>query len=646
MRRNVVLLIALLGLLVSAAVYAADPSAASRPTSATAAQIPIGRGRVLSPARGQAHEATIPFAIQWGLDSVADVSSQDLILSTDGGATFYIKIAAYLPPEQRQLIWSAGRGNVAARARLEIVLRLTDGQIVEIISDDFSILPEPPNAVQAARAAAASLGIDRRSGAVAPSFAGTGTCVSGTLPTLDYNMGHFPECQGYLGEPALAQNPNDPTRFHTVTGRLTRMRSTGVDWGFSGSGKTKLFNFGTVSEQGDLTTEIGIDGTVYGVGLGRSTSSPFPDQVMIFRSTDDGKNFTTGVAIPKPPSITFVDKPVIAVHPTNPQVLVITFQKSDGTFNNQTWLAICKAAPTGNLGSSSNWIFVQPLNSGGGTSKGWLSVHPLIDPVALGSPFYWLFVAFTNDDFSGGCCRGPAGISVYKYQVNSTTQAIENGGLPVQALVQALGYNLWDKHPTNRKVELALRMLEVNSNKNLTKAALDYCDPNAHRMYIPTLANTTGSLPDGLTSDLFVTVWTYSGASQGTVTKRILPAEKEKYVACAVTDGHGRVWINAFIIAQDPHNPNNNDSNRAQMGAIAIDRVSGDPGSIAYMSLRLPLNLGYNTVGEFFLGDYVYTQASFYSSTGGSRIAMPTYSDLLAYGCPLNQFCVSLSGWL
>jgi hypothetical protein len=191
-------------------------------------------------------------------------------------------------------------------------------------------------------------------------------------------------------------------------------------------------------------------------------------------------------------------------------------------------------------------------------------------------------------------------------------------------------------------------MLESNSNKNLTKAALDYCDPNAHRMYIPTLANTTGSLPDGLTSDLFVTVWTYSGASQGTVTKRILPAEKEKYVACAVTDGHGRVWINAFIIAQDPHNPNNNDSNRAQMGAIAIDRISGDPGSIAYMSIRLPIDLGYTVVEQFFLGDYVYTQASFYSSSGGSRIAMPTYTDLIDYGClnPSRGFDVSISGWL
>jgi hypothetical protein len=84
------------------------------------------------------------------------------------------------------------------------------------------------------------------------------------------------------------------------------------------------------------------------------------------------------------------------------------------------------------------------------------------------------------------------------------------------------------------------------------------------------------------------------------------------------------------------------------MGAIAIDRLSGDPGSIAYMSLRLPLNLSYNTVQEFFLGDYVYTQAAFYSSTGGSRIAMPTYTDLLDYGCspPLRGFDVSISGWL
>jgi hypothetical protein len=175
-------------------------------------------------------------------------------------------------------------------------------------------------------------------------------------------------------------------------------------------------------------------------------------------------------------------------------------------------------------------------------------------------------------------------------------------------------------------------------------------------MYIPTLANTTGSLADGLTSDLFLTVWTYTGTSQGTVTKRILPAEKEKYNACAVTDGHGRVWVNAYMIGQDPYNYMNSDNNRAQMGAIAIDRITGNPGSIAFVSVRLPQNLSYTSDLDFFLGDYVYTQAAFYPDPNnpgsvnglGSRIAMPTYTDLVNYSCtpnPLNFFLITLAGW-
>jgi hypothetical protein len=653
MRRNAFLLIASLTLLVSAAEYGTRTSQAGQPAIARVAQSPVGRGRFLSPARSAAHQASIPFAIRWELDIQADVDSQDLILSTDGGTTFNIKIAAHLPPEQHQLIWSASRGNVTVRAKLEIVLRLKNRQIVEVIGDDFSILPEPSNVLQAAKVAAASLGIATGSGSVEPAFAGTGACVTGTLPTLDFNMHHPTQCStNYSGEPALAQDPNDPSRFHTTTGNSIRIKSTGVNYGFSGTSKTKFLDFAGLGSRGDLTTEIGIDGTVYAVGLGQSSGVSSPDQVMIFRSTDDGVTFAPGVAIPKPPGIALVDKPVIAVHPTNAQILAITFQEQDGVSLLRTWLGICKASPAGTLSASTNWVFVQPVDSGGSTLKGWLSVHPLIDPVISGSPFYWLFIVFTNNDFSGGCCRGPAGISVFKYQVNNLTQAIENGGFPVQALFQPLGYNLWDKHPTNRKVELALRMLDPNSNKNLTKAAIDYCDPNAHRMYIPTLVNTTGALADGLTSDLFVTVWQYTGTPSpqcpsGICTTRILPDEKEKYVACAVTDGHGRVWINAFMTAQNPNNPGNNDNNRAQMGAVAIDRITGAPGAIAYMSLRLPLNLSYVFVTDFFLGDYIYTQGTFYSGKGGSRIAMPTYTDLVSFGCsPASRdFDVSISGW-
>jgi hypothetical protein len=75
------------------------------------------------------------------------------------------------------------------------------------------------------------------------------------------------------------------------------------------------------------------------------------------------------------------------------------------------------------------------------------------------------------------------------------------------------------------------------------------------------------------------------------------------------------------------------------MGTIAINRLTGDPGSIAYMSLRLPANTGASVV---FLGDYVYTEAAFYSN-GGSRTAAPTYTDLLEFG--FSAFGIKVSGW-
>lgn len=75
------------------------------------------------------------------------------------------------------------------------------------------------------------------------------------------------------------------------------------------------------------------------------------------------------------------------------------------------------------------------------------------------------------------------------------------------------------------------------------------------------------------------------------------------------------------------------------MGTIAINRLTGDPGSIAYMSLRLPQITSSPVV---FLGDYVYTEAAFYSN-GGSRTAAPTYTDLVEFG--LNAFWIKVSGW-
>jgi len=170
-------------------------------------------------------------------------------------------------------------------------------------------------------------------------------------------------------------------------------------------------------------------------------------------------------------------------------------------------------------------------------------------------------------------------------------------------------------------------------------------------MYIPTLVNTTNNpnFPDGgLTSDLFLTVWQYTG-TESVTTKRILPGEKEKYVACAVTDGHGRVWVDAFIIASDPNNYQNMDNQRAQKGVIGLSRTTGDPGSIAYMPVRLP---GVIPNPNLFLGDYIYTQAAFYPDPNnpgnvnglGSRVASPTFTDTL-YLCSFANFEIEVSGW-
>jgi len=171
-------------------------------------------------------------------------------------------------------------------------------------------------------------------------------------------------------------------------------------------------------------------------------------------------------------------------------------------------------------------------------------------------------------------------------------------------------------------------------------------------MYIPTMVNTTNNphfFDGGLTSDLFLTVWQYTG-SESVTTKRILPGEKEKYIACAVTDGHGRVWVNTFCIASDPNNYQNMDNQRAQPGVIAINRRTGDPGAVAYISVRLP---GVVPNPGLFLGDYVYTQASFYPDPFnpgnvngvGSRVASPTYTDTLWPPCSSRDFRIEVSGW-
>ena len=141
MNRKVVLPLLLLVSLVVTGSYGTTTSVAGRGKSASGGQPQVGRGRVSSPIRGQVLEAGLPVILNWAVDDLTGVQSQDLILSTDGGASFNLKIAAYLPPVQHQLIWSAAAYNATGRGRLKVLLRLRGGGFAEVISEDFSILP-------------------------------------------------------------------------------------------------------------------------------------------------------------------------------------------------------------------------------------------------------------------------------------------------------------------------------------------------------------------------------------------------------------------------------------------------------------------------------------------------------------------------
>ncbi len=412
MRRKVSLFLALSVVLVAVASYGAR-------TART--QSPIGLGRILTPVRGQAFEAGIPVALIWQLDNATEVESQDLILSTDGGTTFRTMIAAHLPAGQQQLTWAAATPNVTGLAKLQVLLRHTNGQISVIISDDFSIIPPRAGSLSTTAGRKKSSGA---SAGVEPAFAGTGSCVSGTLPTLNYNMGNTSLGRSYnWGEPALSQDPNDPSHFFTATGSFTRaaqINSTGVNWQFSGTATFSPFTmpFG-FAMGGDLTTEIGVDGKVYVVAIasGPSSGGSF-DTLMIFRSTTGGATFEPGVAIPKPAEAAFVDKPVIAVHPNDRQTLVITFDNTDSsatsTFNH--WLAICNRAATGSLADSTIWSFTKPLTQSAFPLPINFTLHPLIDPVSPTSSFYWLFLVQTNENIGPG---NNTGYRVEQYQVTN-----------------------------------------------------------------------------------------------------------------------------------------------------------------------------------------------------------------------------------
>lgn len=643
------------------------------PTART--QSPIARGRFSAPGIGQAVLPYVPVNLNWAIDNPAEVDWQDLILSTDGGLTFTTKIAAHLPPEQRHLQWGAAPANATGRAKLELALHLKNGTIEEVLSDDFSISPSPnpPPGVGIQTATSTDFenvntgdsninassvnspvddmekpgkpgnqqGADGASSEVSPQFANPGICTTAVTPVLNYNMNHPTQCVSfYDGEPALAQDPTDPTRFFTATGSFAEMSSS-AQWAYSGSSTTNALNFGGLTSRGDLTVEVGVDGTVYVAGLAQPQGQNFPDRIFLFRSKNHGSTFEAGVAVPNIPVGQFVDKPVLAVNPLDKQTLVITFNLPNG--NPGTNVAICKQASTGNLSDPSIWGVSNPKDDNGGDLSTSGSTHPLIDPID--SNTYRLFVVQTNSIYT----QFENGYAIYQYQLTKGQLTVSNAVLkrilPAEVMVNGspVGAPRWNANSTHQAIENALRVSVGGSN--YTKAAIDCCDPNAHRMYIPTLVNTTNNpnFPDGgLTSDLFLTVWQYTG-TESVTTKRILPGEKEKYVACAVSDGHGRVWVDAFVIASST------DPQRAQKGVIALNRTTGDPGAIAYMSVRLPAAI---PNPNLFFGDYIYTQAAFYTDPNnpgnvnglGSRVASPTYSDTV-YLCSSPNFFIEVSGW-
>ncbi|HJZ69073.1 MAG TPA: hypothetical protein VKF81_13190 [Blastocatellia bacterium] len=386
---------------------------------------------------------------------------------------------------------------------------------------------------------------------------------------------------------------------------------------------------------------------MYVVTLGFSGGAAFANAVLLYRSIDGGLTFGSGVALPKPAGVTYVDKPVMDVHKNDPNILAVTVNPLDssGHVAGSAYVVICTSAST-----LSNFTVVQPLDGSGIPVKPWLSLHPLIDPISPGSGSYWLFLVYTNDDFSGSS-RTQAGVTVFQYSV--TGSSLGNGGRPINTLGHALPGALWTinpSFPSGSAIEKCLRVYRPtapgNIGSNVTKAAIDYCDPNAHRMYLPNHVNA-----NGISSDLYVTVWQYSTINQAltsivTGEQEIYNNEKQKYAACAVTDGHGRVWVNTYVVSHPPNN--NNDDQRAQTAAIAIDRITAATGPIAYGGVRMPYNLSdaYDDVlgTGLFLGDYVYTQATFYSFNGRSRIASPTFMDF-SFWCGRWEYDIGVSGW-
>lgn len=531
-----------------------------------ATQGQIANSRFTAPSIASVLQPLVPISISWTVANPAELDSQDLILSTDGGVTFKIKIAAHLPPEQRQLKWGTAPENATGSAKLELALHLRSGVIEQVLSDDFSIAPFPNLGNQtAANLAAENVsasaldmnnmasnfypdnlgnpnistiqnGVSSPSAKVSPAFANPGSCTTAETPILNYNMNHSTQCASfYNGEPALAQDPTDSRRFFATTGGFAQISST-ADWAYSGTSSTNALNFGGLVSRFDLTVEVGADGTVYVAGLAQPQGGTFPDKILIFRSKNHGATFEAGVAVPNVPTGQFVDKPVLAVNPLDRQTLVIMFNVP--SVSPGTHLAICKQASTGNLSDPNIWGVSNPKSENGTDLSTVGSTHPLIDPIDATT--YRLFVIQTNQPVT----QSEGGYAIYQYQVSTgqltVGNALLNRILPAEVIVNGspVGAPRWNPNFSHQAIENALR---VSSGSNYTKAAIDYCDPTAHRMYIPTLVDTTNNpnFPDGgLTSDLFLTVWQYTG-TESVTTKRILPGRERK--VCRLR-GHRRAW--------------------------------------------------------------------------------------------------------
>jgi hypothetical protein len=327
-------------------------------------QLPVGGGgdRFLLPVKGQHLMTHVPVGVSWTLDSPNDIESIDLLLSIDGGTTFR-KLAGQLPPGQDRLTWSPSRSHASESARFSLLLRRKDGEVSRVLSDKFSIplsigeapitlgrdpsmpppppRPVPPPNVKATRHTAEGAvsqlgGSDPGEGSreeprggraghpgIQPDVFAPGNCYNATR--LDQIDSFDLECQSppYFSEPASAFDPVTLGHCHTATGFQSALNTTNI----SIYGQTAAYSglgFPTgYAPNGDITTEIGADGTVYVVSLARSSSGiTSPDSIVIWRSTDSGTSFGA-VPVPGLPG-PFVDKPVISVHPGNRDVLAIT----------------------------------------------------------------------------------------------------------------------------------------------------------------------------------------------------------------------------------------------------------------------------------------------------------------------------------